>query len=111
MRSWLACGRATCDAIRSGARAPTGACARGAVGPVESAWISTIHGFCARVLRADALEAGIDPVFSVASATEIRILQSEGFAAALERFVEGDEAERLDLLARYGRDRLRRMVA
>ena len=82
-----------------------------AAGPVESAWISTIHGFCARVLRAHALEAGIDPVFSVASDTEIRILQSEGFAAALERFVEGDEAERLDLLARYGRDRLRRMVA
>ena len=41
-----------------------------AAGPVESAWISTIHGFCARVLRAHALEAGIDPVFSVASDTE-----------------------------------------
>jgi len=27
---------------------------------VESAWISTIHGLCARVLRAHALEAGIE---------------------------------------------------
>ncbi len=82
-----------------------------AAGAVESAWISTIHGFCARVLRAHALEAGIDPSFSVASDTEMRILQSDGFAAALERFVEQDDAERLDLLARYGRERLRRIVS
>ncbi len=82
-----------------------------AAGAVESAWISTIHGFCSRVLRAHALEAGIDPSFSVASDTEMRILQSEGFAAALERFAESDDGPRLDLLARYGRERLRRMVA
>jgi ATP-dependent exoDNAse (exonuclease V) beta subunit len=82
-----------------------------AAGGVESAWISTIHGFCSRVLRAHALEAGIDPSFAVASDTEMRILQSDGFAAALERFVEDDDPARLDLLARYGRDRLRRMVS
>jgi ATP-dependent helicase/nuclease subunit A len=81
-----------------------------AAAAVEGAWISTIHGFCARILRAHALEAGIDPSFSVASDTEMRILQSEGFAQALERFAEGDDAARVDLLARYGRDRLRRMT-
>src|ERR1700759_1927222 len=31
----------------------------------EGAFISTIHGFCARVLRAGALEAGLDPEFEV----------------------------------------------
>src|ERR1700716_976061 len=31
----------------------------------EGAFISTIHGFCARVLRANALSAGIDPAFVV----------------------------------------------
>ena len=31
----------------------------------EGAWISTIHGFCSRVLRAHALSAGIDPDFRV----------------------------------------------
>ena len=31
----------------------------------EGAWISTIHGFCARLLRAHALSAGIDPEFRV----------------------------------------------
>jgi ATP-dependent helicase/nuclease subunit A len=81
-----------------------------AAAAVETAWISTIHGLCARVLRAHALEAGIDPSFSVASDTEMRILQSDAFALAVEEFGEPDGGERLDLLARYGRDRLRRMV-
>ena len=31
----------------------------------EGAWISTIHAFCARLLRAHALDAGLDPEFSV----------------------------------------------
>jgi ATP-dependent helicase/nuclease subunit A len=81
-----------------------------AAAAVESAWISTIHGFCARVLRTHALEAGIDPSFTVASDTEMQILQSEAFAEAVEEFAGGDDDARLDLLARYGRDRLRRMV-
>ncbi|HEX2587610.1 MAG TPA: UvrD-helicase domain-containing protein, partial [Gaiellales bacterium] len=81
-----------------------------AAASVETAWISTIHGLCARILRAHALEAGIDPTFGVASDTEMRILQSDAFAAAVEEFGDGDATERLDLLARYGRDRLRRMV-
>ena len=34
---------------------------------VDSAWISTIHGACARILRAHALELGIDPGFAVLS--------------------------------------------
>ncbi len=32
---------------------------------VDGAWISTIHGMCARLLRASALEIGLDPGFSV----------------------------------------------
>jgi superfamily I DNA/RNA helicase len=34
----------------------------------EGSWISTIHGFCARVLRAHALAAGLDPEFTVLEA-------------------------------------------
>src|SRR3954468_3405274 len=77
---------------------------------VEGAWISTIHGFCRRVLRANALEAGVDPRFQVASDTEARLLADEAFAVALGRFVADDEDDRLDLLAGYRRDRLRRMT-
>ena len=32
---------------------------------VDDAWISTIHGMCARILRIHALELGIDPEFTV----------------------------------------------
>ena len=32
---------------------------------VDDAWISTIHGMCSRILRAHALELGLDPEFSV----------------------------------------------
>ncbi|MCL2889379.1 MAG: UvrD-helicase domain-containing protein, partial [Eggerthellaceae bacterium] len=32
---------------------------------VDEAWISTIHGMCARILRMHALELGIDPGFTV----------------------------------------------
>ena len=32
---------------------------------VDTAWISTIHGMCARILRENALELGIDPAFEV----------------------------------------------
>ena len=32
---------------------------------VDGAWIGTIHGFCARVLRAQPLAAGLDPRFAV----------------------------------------------
>ena len=37
---------------------------------VDSAWISTIHGMCARILRAHALEVGIDPAFCVLGEAE-----------------------------------------
>ena len=32
---------------------------------VDDAWISTIHGMCSRILRAHALELGLDSEFSV----------------------------------------------
>ncbi len=32
---------------------------------IESAYLSTIHGFCSRLLRENAIEAGIDPQFRV----------------------------------------------
>src|ERR1019366_2945004 len=35
---------------------------------LERAWVSTVHGFCARLLRENAVFAGIDPEFSVLDA-------------------------------------------
>ena len=53
----------------------------------EGAWISTIHGFCARMLRAHALSAGIDPDFRVLDQVEAERLALEAFDGALEEFM------------------------
>ena len=76
----------------------------------EAAWISTIHGFCSRVLRAHALSAGIDPDFRVLDELEAERLAVDAFDGALEDFMEQDLAERVELVASYTPDRLRDMV-
>jgi ATP-dependent exoDNAse (exonuclease V) beta subunit len=77
---------------------------------LDGAWISTIHGFCHRLLRSHPFPAGVDPRFRVLDESQGRVLRSEAFAAALERFCDGDDDERLRLLAVYGADHLRRML-
>ena len=37
---------------------------------VDNAWISTIHGMCSRIIRAHALDLGLDPTFGVAEYAE-----------------------------------------
>ena len=73
----------------------------------ESAWISTIHGFCSRLLRAHALRVGIDPEYRVLDEHDAERLAAEAFEAALEEFLErpGDR-QRTALAAAYGPDRL-----
>jgi len=77
----------------------------------EGAWISTVHGFCARVLRTHALAAGIDPQFRVLDAVEAERLALDAFDRALAGFLaDGAEAERLRLIASHTPDRLADMV-
>ncbi len=76
---------------------------------LDGAWISTIHGFCRRLLKAHPFAAGIDPRFRVLDDSQGRVLRGEAFRAALEEFCGVDEA-RLRLLASYGGRRLRRML-
>ena len=77
----------------------------------EGAWISTIHGFCSRLLRAHALSAGIDPEYRVLDALESERLGLDAFDRALEAFLgaPGDPG-RLELVAAYTPDKLRAMV-
>jgi ATP-dependent helicase/nuclease subunit A len=77
---------------------------------LDGAWISTIHGFCARLLRAYPLAAGLDPRFRELDEAQAAVLRSEAFGEALAQFCAGDEPQRLELLATYGSDRLRRML-
>jgi ATP-dependent helicase/nuclease subunit A len=77
----------------------------------EGAWISTIHGFCSRVLRAQALSAGIDPGFRVLDELEAERIATDAFDGALGEFMgDGDDPERLEMVAAYTPDRLRDMV-
>ena len=78
---------------------------------LDAAWISTIHGFCHRLLRAYPFAAGIDPRFRVLDDSQGRVLRGEAFRTGLEEFCSGEHAAaRLRLLASYGGRRLRRML-
>jgi ATP-dependent helicase/nuclease subunit A len=77
---------------------------------LDGAWISTIHGFCARLLRAYPLAAGLDPRFRELDEAQAAVLRSEAFGEALAEFCSADDPQRLELLATYGSDRLRRML-
>ena len=86
---------------------------RDAARDAEGAWISTVHGFCARVLRAHAVAAGLDPGFAVLDEPAARALRREAFDVALGRWLEGDgppSAAALDVAAAYGADRLGELV-
>ena len=66
----------------------------------EAAFISTIHGFCARVLRAHALAAGLDPLFVVLDEPEAARIGDAAFDEALEDLAR-NEPGGVDLIAAY----------
>lgn len=70
---------------------------------VDGAWISTIHGFCSRILKRKALEAGLDPRFVVADTVTTGNLKQSAFeSAAREAIRRGSGAE--ELFGAYGFD-------
>jgi ATP-dependent exoDNAse (exonuclease V) beta subunit len=56
----------------------------GALGRLEEAQVSTIHGFCADVLRERPVEARIDPLFAVLTEAQAARLYDEAFHGWLE---------------------------
>jgi ATP-dependent helicase/nuclease subunit A len=77
---------------------------------VDAAWIGTIHGFCARVLRSQPLAAGLDPRFGVLDDAAARRIAGAAFEDALERWTAAAGAPAVDLAAAYGRE-LEPMIA
>jgi ATP-dependent exoDNAse (exonuclease V) beta subunit len=55
---------------------------------LERAWVSTVHGFCARLLRENAVFAGIDPEFGVLDATQSWRMQQESMRGAIDALFE-----------------------
>ncbi|HYK06968.1 MAG TPA: UvrD-helicase domain-containing protein [Gaiellaceae bacterium] len=77
---------------------------------LDGAWISTIHGFCLRLLKTHPFAAGLDPRFRVLDDSQGRVIRGEAFEAALNEFCAAEEPDRLRLLATYGAGGLRRML-
>jgi ATP-dependent exoDNAse (exonuclease V) beta subunit len=75
----------------------------------EGAFISTIHGFCARVLRAHALAAGIDPHFTVLDRGDCEPLAAVAFDDALDELARSSEPA-VDLIAAHGPGPLRAAI-
>ena len=53
-------------------------------GQLERAWVSTVHGFCARLLRENAVAAAVDPEFTIAEQREFARWQQESLTSAME---------------------------
>jgi len=68
----------------------------------DGAWIGTIHGFCARVLRAAPLAAGLDPRFRVLAEPEADRLARRAYESALDGWVREEGEPALELVAAYG---------
>jgi ATP-dependent exoDNAse (exonuclease V) beta subunit len=77
---------------------------------LDGAWISTIHGFCLRLLKTYPFAAGLDPRFRELDDAQGAVLRGEAFRSALADFCAEDDPDRLRLLATYGADGLRRML-
>ncbi|HZT14762.1 MAG TPA: UvrD-helicase domain-containing protein [Gaiellaceae bacterium] len=77
---------------------------------LDGAWISTIHGFCSRLLRTYPFAVGIDPRFRELDEEQGAVLRGEAFERALAAFCAGRDEQRLRLLATYGASGLRRML-
>ena len=69
---------------------------------VDAAWIGTIHGFCARLLRSQPLAAGLDPRFEVLEEAPAGRLAAAAYERALEAWARAEGAAAIDLAAAYG---------
>ena len=56
---------------------------------LERAWVSTVHGFCARLLKENAVFAGVDPDFRVADERQSWRLQQESLHAVIDGLLAG----------------------
>ena len=84
--------------------------ARDAAREAEGAWIGTIHGFCARLLRSRAVAAGLDPAFVVLDEPVSRELRDGAWETALAQALDAGGDPVLDLVASFGADQLRAAI-
>src|SRR6266850_2908466 len=73
---------------------------------LDGAIITTIHGFCARLLREFPVEAGIDPQFILLDAHQSAMLEEGVVEEALTEFISARDSAMTELAAGIGRVRL-----
>jgi ATP-dependent helicase/nuclease subunit A len=66
---------------------------------VETAYISTIHGFCSRLLQENPFEAGVDPQFRVLDEPQARRLLRQVLEAVIATAYDTGETEVTELIA------------
>jgi ATP-dependent exoDNAse (exonuclease V) beta subunit len=85
--------------------------ARSLLAGIGGAWVTTIHGFCNRLLAAHPVAAGVDPGFRVLDAPEAERAAREAFEEALEEFLAAGDKPREETVATFEIDGLRAIVS
>ncbi|HSS41398.1 MAG TPA: UvrD-helicase domain-containing protein [Solirubrobacterales bacterium] len=85
--------------------------AAGVLAGIGGAWVTTIHGFCNRVLAAHPVAAGVDPGFRVLDAPETGRAAREAFDDAVVEFLAGGDPAREETVAAFDLEGLRGMIA
>jgi ATP-dependent helicase/nuclease subunit A len=78
---------------------------------IGGAWVTTIHGFCSRLLAGHPVAAGIDPRFRVLDGPETERAAREAFDDALAEFLSGGEEARERTVAAFEIGGLREIVS
>ena len=65
---------------------------------MESAWVSTVHGFCLRLIRENAIAAGVDPGASILDEGQGVLLQSKCLTEALDLTLAEQPERMTDLI-------------
>ena len=72
---------------------------------LERAYISTIHGFCARLLREYAIEAGVDPRFQVLDEIRSAVLKQATLDSVLEEWRGSRPEQFLEFVRPFKKDK------
>lgn|GEM_PF-1289372 len=78
------------DTVPPGAAAPDTPAPNAAVSEANGLWVSTIHSFCARLIRRHVLESGVEPLFVAADQVTTADLESLAFDMAINEMKAGD---------------------
>lgn len=78
---------------------------------IDAARISTIHAFCASLLRAHAARAGLDPAFGVLDQADANVLQYQVIDDVLRERLAALDENALDLAAAFGLATLKQQIA